>query len=97
MTKGRPIEPGSVERYLESKFGSSLEAARAAMRDLAKAFPAERLRENAFSLYEAFCPAIPEGVIGWGAKGELNIGRIRSLAPERQILSETRLECRDCR
>ena len=39
VTKGRPIEPGSVERYLESKFGSSLEAARAAMRDLAKSLP----------------------------------------------------------
>ena len=83
VTKGRPVEPGSVERYLESKFGDSLEAARSAMRDLAKAFGPEQLRESAFGLYEAFRPAIPAGVAGWGAKGKLDIGRIRSLALER--------------
>lgn len=82
VSKGRPIEPGSVERYLESKFGDSLQAAWAAMRDLAKAFRPEQLRENAFSLYEEFRPAIPEGVTGWGAKGKLDIGRIRSLGSE---------------
>jgi hypothetical protein len=80
VTKGQPIEPGSVGRYLESKFGDSLEVARAAMRDLAKAFRPEQLKENAFGLYEEFRPAIPEGVTGWGAKGKLDIGRIRSLA-----------------
>jgi hypothetical protein len=83
VTKGRPIEPGGVERYLESKFGDALELARGAMRNLAKAFRPEQLRENAFSLYEKFRPAIPEGVAGWGAKGKLDIGRIRSLALER--------------
>jgi len=82
VTKGRPVEPGSVERYLESKFGDALEMARAAMRDLANAFRPEQLRENAFSLYEEFRPAIPPGVAGWGAKGKLDIGRIRSLARE---------------
>jgi hypothetical protein len=35
---------------------------------------------NAFSLYEEFRPAIPEGMTGWGAKGKLDIDRIRSLA-----------------
>jgi len=82
VTRGRPIEPGGVERYLESKFGESLGVARAAMRDLAKAFPPEQLRENAFGLYEQFRPTIPEGLRGWGAKGKLSIGRIRSLAVE---------------
>jgi hypothetical protein len=80
VTKGQAVEPGGVERYLESKFGEALEAAHAAMRDLAKAFSPEQLRENAFHLYEEFRPAIPEGVTGWGAKGKLEISRIRSLA-----------------
>ena len=79
----KPIEAKGVERYLESKFGESLGAARAAMRDLAKAFRPEQLLENGFRLYEKFRPAIPEGVTGWGAKGKLDIDRIRSLALEK--------------
>jgi hypothetical protein len=81
--KSKPIEPKSVERYLESKFGESLGTVRSAMHDLAKAFRPEQLPENAFSLYEKFRPAIPEGVTGWGAKGNLDIDRIRSLAVEK--------------
>ena len=80
VIKNQPIEAKSVERYLESKFGTSLDTARAAMRDLAKAFRPDQLLKNAFSLYEEFRPAIPEGVKGWGAKGNLYIDRIRSLA-----------------
>jgi hypothetical protein len=79
----QPIEPQSVERYLESKFGESLSPARSAMRDLAKSFRPEQLRANAFSLYEQFRPTIPEGVRGWGAKGNLDLDRIRSLAKEK--------------
>jgi hypothetical protein len=77
VIKNHPIDAKSVERYLESKFGESLGTARAAMRDLAKAFRPEQLRANAFNLYEKFRPAIPEGVRGWGAKGTLDIDRIR--------------------
>jgi hypothetical protein len=80
VTRGRLVESAGVERYLESKFGDSLEEARAAMRDLAKAFRPEQLRERAFGLYEDFRPAIPAGVAGWGAKGKLDIARIRALA-----------------
>ncbi|MGD0909871.1 MAG: hypothetical protein ABSA96_19980 [Candidatus Acidiferrales bacterium] len=83
VIKNQPIEATGVERYLESKFGESLGSARTAMRDLAKAFRPEQLQENAFSLYERFRPAISEGVRGWGAKGNLNIDRIRSLALEK--------------
>jgi hypothetical protein len=83
VTENKPIEAEGVERYLESKFGESLETARAAMRDLAKAFRPEQLSTNAFSLYEKFRPSIPEGVKGWGAKGALDLGRIRSLASEK--------------
>jgi hypothetical protein len=80
VIRNQPIEAESVERYLESKFGESLGTARSAMRNLAKAFRPEQLSKNAFSLYEGFRPAIPEGVTGWGAKGNLDIDRIRSLA-----------------
>ncbi|HEV3218781.1 MAG TPA: hypothetical protein VGZ48_03375 [Candidatus Acidoferrales bacterium] len=82
VSKDAPIEPKGVARYLESKFGESLGAARAAMRSLAKAIPPDELSENAFRLYEKFRPAIPEGVTGWGAKGKLDIDRMRTLASE---------------
>jgi hypothetical protein len=83
LTKNKPIEAKSVERYLESKFAESLSTARGAMRDLAKAYRPEQLSKNAFRLYERFRPAIPEGVTGWGAKGRLDIDRIRSMALEK--------------
>lgn len=80
VNKNAAIDPKSVERYLESKFGEPLETARGAMRELAKSFRPEELAESAFGLYEEFRPAIPEGAGGWGAKGNLDIARIRSLA-----------------
>lgn len=83
VTRDRPVDPESVERYLESKFGQSLETVRAAMHDLAKSIRPGQLNESAFGLYEKFRPAIPEGKAGWGAKGELDVDRIRSLAAKR--------------
>ncbi len=82
MIKNQPIDAKTVERYLESKFSESLGTVRAAMHDLALSFRPEQLMTNAFNLYEKFRPAIPEGIGGWGAKGILDIGRIRSLARE---------------
>jgi hypothetical protein len=83
VNKGKPVEPEPVERYLASKFGDSLQPVREAMRALAKALKPDDLRERAFRLYEKFRPSIPEGVTGWGAKGELDLDRIRSLASEK--------------
>ena len=77
---GRPVAPTSVERYLKGKFGSALPEARAAMQELAEAYPPERLEEEAFTLYEQFRPRIPEGARGWGAKGALDLDYVRSLA-----------------
>jgi hypothetical protein len=51
------------------------------MEELCHAFPPKKLAARAFSLYERFRPQIPEGVRGWGAKGELDLDRIRALAP----------------
>jgi hypothetical protein len=62
--KRNTIDPGGVERYLESKFLDAL----------------PELAQRGFGLYEQFRPVIPEGVQGWGAKGELDLGRISKLA-----------------
>ena len=83
VTKDVPINPAGVERYLESKFGDSLAAARAAMRDLAKSYEPEDLMQGAFGLYEEFRPEIPAGTTGWGAKGKLDLDQIRSLSSGR--------------
>jgi hypothetical protein len=72
--------PASVERYLKGKFGSKLPEARAAMEELAHAYTPARLEEVAFILYEAFRPRVPEGARGWGARGELDLDYVRSLA-----------------
>jgi hypothetical protein len=77
----RPIEPEGVERYLRGKFGEGLEPVRRVFDDLARAFPPKELAVRAFSLYERFRPCIPDGVQGWGAKGELDLDCIRSLCP----------------
>ncbi len=76
VVKSEPVKSESVERYLESKFGEALNEARKAMTELASALKPDELAQNGFGLYEQFRPQIPEGVAGWGAKGELDIGRI---------------------
>ncbi|MGH8104194.1 MAG: hypothetical protein ACREJQ_06715 [bacterium] len=80
VNQNRPIEPEPVERYLKSKFGDDHDDARAAMTALARAFEPEELGNIAFNLYEGFRPKIPGGTAGWGAKGVLDLDRIRSLA-----------------
>jgi hypothetical protein len=36
--------------------------------------------ERCFGLYEQFRPEVPEGVKGWGAEGDLDLGLIERLA-----------------
>jgi hypothetical protein len=84
VIKAKPIDPDAVERYLEGKFGDALPATRKAMTKLANALKPNELAQRGFGLYEQFRPAIPEGVQGWGAKGELDLGRISKLANEKQ-------------
>ncbi len=78
--KGAVEQPEPVERYLAQKFGDALPDVEAAMTELARAYPPSELGEEAYRLYEAFRPGIPAGVKGWGAKGRLDLGRIRALA-----------------
>jgi len=84
VIKSKPIEPEGVERYLESKFGDALPEVRKAMTELANASKPDELAQRGFSLYEQFRPNIPEGFQGWGAKGELDLGRISKLAVQMQ-------------
>ena len=80
--KGKPMDPESVKRYLENKFGDDLSNVRKAMQELAKAQRPRDLAHVAFSLYEEFRPKIPKGKKGWGAKGELDLNRIRAMAKQ---------------
>jgi hypothetical protein len=80
VIKSKPIEPEGVERYLESKFGDALLKVREAMRKLANTLKPDELAHKGFGLYEQFRPQIPDGLSGWGAKGELDIGLISELA-----------------
>jgi len=50
------------------------------MESLAKSFPADELEAESYRLYEQFRPSIPSGKAGWGARGQLDLGLIQSLA-----------------
>ncbi len=80
VSNDRPISSDSVERYLESKFGDNLDRVRRAMAHLAQSAPAEEIAARAYRLYEEFRPAIPPGVKGWGAEGELDLDLIEALS-----------------
>ena len=75
-----PIHPESVQKYLESKFGDTLEDVSAAMLGLAKSLPPSQLAQKAYGLYERFRPEIPPGKRGWGASGKLDLDLIRRMA-----------------
>jgi hypothetical protein len=80
VVESRPIDPDVVEGNLQSKFGDALPEVRKAMTELANALKPDELAQRGFGFYEQFRPVIPEGVKGWGAKGELDLGRIVKLA-----------------
>jgi hypothetical protein len=80
LAREKPIDPASVDRYLQSKFGDSLEAVRRAMSGLTRALEPDDLAARAIDLYTAFRPAVPAGQKGWGAKGVLRLDSIRRLA-----------------
>ena len=82
LSKDQPISPSSVERYLQGKFGDRLEDAKKAMERLARSWTGEELSSRAYTLYEKFRPAIPAGVRGWGAAGDLDLDRLASLAAQ---------------
>jgi hypothetical protein len=79
VVKDKPVSSAGVERYLEEKFGPALQDVTKAMQALADAFGPDELAAAAYALYERFRPEIPPGVRGWGAKGQLDLGRVLSL------------------
>jgi len=80
LSKGQPIAPESVQRYLQGKFGDALGIVERAMEALAASLEPDELARSAYSLYEAFRPQVPPGVRGWGAAGVLDLERIRAAA-----------------
>ena len=65
---------------MAQKYGDDFVGVKEAMQVLAKAFKPNQLANVAYMLYEKFRPNVPAGEKGWGAKGELDLGLIRSLA-----------------
>jgi hypothetical protein len=74
-----PIRPGSMQKYLESKFGEALEDVSRVMLELAKSLPPSQLAEKAYALYEKFRPEIPPDKKGWGTSGKLDLDLIRKM------------------
>ena len=80
LTKGKPGHPAQVEKYLAARFGDRLADARTAMAALAAAHAPDELQRRGFRLYERFRPEVPAGESGWGAKGELDLAKVRAAA-----------------
>jgi hypothetical protein len=78
---GHAAAAAPVEAYLARAFGPRLAEVRGAMEALADGLAPEELNRIGFRLYEAFRPEVPEDVSGWGAKGRLELDRIRAAAP----------------
>ncbi len=79
VSDNRPMQPQSVERYLEGKFKEDLPEVRSSLEKLAQSYSPQELEKKAYSLYEKFRPEVPEGTRGWGAQGELDLGKVESL------------------
>ena len=79
LSKGKPIDPGSRERNLATKFGDRLGESVAELTALDRSRRLEVLAQDAYCLYEEFRPDVPSGKAGWGATGALSLSRIRSV------------------
>ena len=77
ISKGKPGNPAQVAKYLASKFSPDVDAARAAMEELAARIEPVELQRRGFRLYERFRPDVPAGESGWGAQGELVLAKVR--------------------
>jgi len=84
LSKGKPVAPDTVQRYLGAKFGEGFDSAHEAMSALARSLPPADLADRAYEFYEAFRPEVPAGMKGWGAAGVLDLSRI--LSPKRECL-----------
>lgn len=78
--EGKPAPAAPVAAHIAKAFGGRLAEVKAAMEALAGQFEPEELNRIGFRFYEDFRPAVPADVRGWGAKGALDLRRIRSAA-----------------
>ena len=76
--KGKPSPAKPVEAYVAKAFGDQLAEVRKAMEALAARFEPDELNRVGFRLCEHFRPEVPPDVKGWGAKGMLDLEKIRS-------------------
>lgn len=75
---GKPEPAAPVRTYISKAFGEHLGAVREAMEDLAGRYDPLELNRVGFRLYEQFRPEVPHDAKGWGAKGVLDLDRIRA-------------------
>jgi hypothetical protein len=77
VNKGKPGNPAQTEKYLAGKFGARLDDARAAMKELAAAHDPDELYRRGFRLMSSSGRRCRRGESGWGAKGELDLRKVR--------------------
>ena len=77
---GKPAPAAPVAAYIAKAFGGRLEEVRDVMVVLAARIEPQELNRVGFRLYEHFRPEVPQDVKGWGAKGNLDLARIKSAA-----------------
>ena len=75
---GKPAPAAPVLAYVTKAFGPHLAEVRTAMEAVAARFAPEELNRVGFRLYEQFRPEVPSDVRGWGAKGSLDLEKVRS-------------------
>jgi hypothetical protein len=78
INKGELGKPAAIEKYLRSKFGEPLDAARTAMEALAATLPPKELNTKGFHLYEQFRPEVPSDEKGSISPGIRNPSSMRS-------------------
>ena len=74
---GKPAPATPVRAYVAKAFGDRLAEVRKAMEALAARYEPEELNRVGFRLYEGFRPEVPPDARGWGAKGVLDLEKIR--------------------
>lgn len=83
IDRGVHVDPLRVSALLESRFGTQLVPLKAEMRRIAAIFDPQSLKSRdgqlVYDLYVKFRPDVPRGRAGWGAKGSLEIEKLRTL------------------
>lgn len=78
LAEGKVAAVTSARGYVERAFREHLAAVRTAMEDLAGSLDPDELNRVGFRLSERFRPEVEPGAKGWGAKGVLDLKKIRT-------------------